>query len=381
MSLSDETMTSPEPRTEVMNTIKKYSDEILKEDKVPVITDKEGGETAPSGDPHDYASVTRYKMWRTESGGLDWVDGEMNLDFEKYIDSKRMEEARAQLFFTATAAIESHNNDQFEDAAKYSAYASQVLRKWFVDEDTRMNPRLKYAYIVRKSEDSSEYEDKGNYFGIIEGDDLLLFVEEATRLEECGLMDEETLSGMKQWYGEYLDWLTKSDMGVRESGMENNHGTMYDVQVAYIADFVGRNDVVNEALNRARGRIEVHIKEDGSQPLEMGRQDSYGYPLYNLYGYSRLARLGAKHGVDLWNYEAPSGGSLRKAYEFYLDNLPDASEKPIQSERHGQLFLTMRAAAEAYGDQRYFDAPTKYFPKDQLEDVITKDWFNFERTK
>lgn len=381
MSTSYETMNSPEPRVEVMDTIKKYSDEILKEGKVPTITNKEGGETAPSGDPHDYASVTRYKMWRTESGGLDWVDGEMNPDFEKYTDNKRMEEARAQLFFTATAAIESHNNGQVEDADKYSAYASQVLRKWFVDEKTRMNPRLEYAHIVRKSEDSSEYEDKGNYFGIIEGDDLLLFVEESSRLEELGLVDQETLSGMKQWYGEYLDWLTKSEMGIRESGMENNHGTMYDVQVATVADFVGRDDIVIEALNRAKGRIGTHIENDGSQPLEMHRQDSYGYPLYNLYGYSRLSRLGVKHGVDIWNYEAPSGGSLRKAFEFYLDNLPDADEKPIQSERHGQLFLTMRAAAEAYGDQRYFDVPTKYFPEDQLEDEITKDWFSFETTQ
>ena len=205
MSISDETMNSPEPRVEVMDTIKRYSDEILKEDKVPTITDKEGGETAPSGDTHDYASVTRYKMWRTESGGLEWSDGEMNPDFEKYTDSKRMEEARAQLFFTATAAIESHNNGHVEDSAKYSAYASQVLRKWFVDEGTRMNPKLEYAHIVRKSEDSSEYEEKGNYFGIIEGDDLLLFVEETNRLEELGLVDQETLFGMKQWYGEYLD--------------------------------------------------------------------------------------------------------------------------------------------------------------------------------
>jgi len=371
MSTSQETMGTPEPRAEVIDTIKKYSDEILKEDKVPVITDKEGGETAPSGDPHDYASVTRYKMWRTEGGGLDWSDGEMNPDLEKYSDSKRMEEARAQLFFTSTSAIEAYNNGKSEDAQKYSTYAGQVLRKWFVDEETRMNPKLEYAHMISG-------EDQGNYFGIIEGDDLLLFVEETNRLEECELMDQETLSGMKQWYGEYLDWLTKSEMGVRERGMENNHGTMYDVQVAYIADFVGRDDIVNEALIRAKGRIETHIKEDGSQPLEMGRQDSYGYPLYNLYGYSRLARLGVKHGVDLWNYEATSGGSLRKAFEFYLDNLPDASEKPIQSERHGQLFLTMRAAAEAYGDRRYFDAPTKYFPEDQLEDVVTKDWFKFE---
>jgi len=305
----------------------------------------------------------------------------MNPDSEKYTDNKRMEEARYQLFCTATIAIESHNNGQEEDADKYSAYASKILNKWFVNEETRMNPKLEYAHIVRKSKDSREYEDKGNYFGIIEGDDLLLFVEEANRLEECGLLDQETLLGMKQWYSEYLEWLTQSEMGTLEAKKENNHGTMYDVQVAYMADFVGRDDIVIEALNRAKGRIETQIDKDGSQPLEI-RQDLYGYPLYNLYGYSRLARLGVKYDVDLWNYdEAPSGSTLRKAFEFYLGSLPDASEKPIPYERHGQLFLTMRAAAQAYGDKRYFDIPTTYFPEDRLEDEITKDWFNFEASQ
>jgi hypothetical protein len=41
----------------------------------------------------------------------------------------------------------------------------------------------------------------------------------------------------------------------------------------------------------------------------------------------------------------------------------------------------MRAAAEAYGDQRYFDIPIRYFPEDHLEDEITKDWFSFETTQ
>jgi len=71
MSNSYETMDSPEPRAEVMDIVKKESDEILKKDKVPTITDKEGGEVAPSGNLHDYASVSRYEMWRTEGGGLD----------------------------------------------------------------------------------------------------------------------------------------------------------------------------------------------------------------------------------------------------------------------------------------------------------------------
>jgi len=38
---------------------------------------------APSGDPHDYASVTDTKCGE-QRAWLDWSDGEMNPDYEKY---------------------------------------------------------------------------------------------------------------------------------------------------------------------------------------------------------------------------------------------------------------------------------------------------------
>lgn len=364
---NDETLKVEDTRAETMETIKKNADEIIEKGHVPVITEKADEALAPSKNPHDYASLTRYTMHRT-ADGMDFRDGMRNPDWEKYTDSKKMEEARVNLFFTSNAALEAQATGQLTEAKKYATYAESILRAWFVDEDTMMTPNLEFAHMI-------EGEESGNFFGIIEGDDLLTFVDEATRLREAGLLSSTTEQGMSQWFEKYLQWLTTSEKGLKEKEMKNNHGTFYDTQVAKIADFLGKEDLVMETLERVKTRISSHVTELGEMPLEAERVDSYGYQLYNLYGYAKLAMVGEKYGIDLWNYEAPNGGSLKKAFEHFMVTLPDSSSKPIPEERVGQLYITLRAAAKAYKDKKYFDIPTDYFPNNKLADEITKDMF------
>ena len=65
-------------------------------------------------------------------------------------------------------------------------------------------------------------------------------------------------------------------------------------------------------------RISVQIEADGKQPLELERTTSWQYSVFNLEALTKLGILGEKVGVDLWNYENPEGGSIRKALDFVL---------------------------------------------------------------
>ena len=355
-----------------LDEIAEKANEIIESGKeAPVVTDKDDNELAPSGDSRDYTSATRYRMWKTEDGGIDWEDGVENPDIERYSDSKRVGEAKVSLLYTCAAAIEAKNRPENPD--KYSAYAEQTLRKWFIDEETRMNPNLEYAHMMQGDE-------TGNYFGIIEGAGFLFFLEEAEILRENDLIDDETYEGVKRWFEDYLDWLLTSEKGRKEMEMKNNHGTFYDVQVAQIADVLGRKDLVLEAIERSKERMAEHISESGEMPLESSRKDSYGYQLYNLYAYSKLALIGEKHGEDLWNYKPEGGGSLKSAFEYFYRNLPDPEEKPIDIGRVRQLYMALRSAGKAYSNEEYYDLPAKYYPNIKILDEVTRNMFSLEGT-
>jgi hypothetical protein len=347
--------------------IKENADSIVEkfeqDGKTPVITNKQESATAPSGDPHDYVSSTRYKMWRNENGNLAWDDGMSNPEADRYRDAKKVEEFKVAMFYTTEAAIEAASKD--ENAERYSNYINTALSKWFVEEETRMTPNLEYAQVING-------ETTGQYFGIIEGTDFLFILEQVERLQQKDLIKPEVLEGIKEWYGNYLGWLTTSEKGKREMEKENNHGTWYEAQVAGIADFLGNEDEVLGAIEITKKRMDSQITQEGDMPLEKERADSYGYPLYNLSAYSKIASVAEKYGQDLWNYTSEKGSSLKKAFEYYANSLPGENLHPIPDERDGQMYVTFRLAAKAYNKPEYYELPKRYFPDSVLADEVIK---------
>lgn len=354
----------------VSKEIREIADRIVKDfevdGKTPVITEKQN--KAPSGDPRDYVSVTRYRMWRTEDGGLDWDDGVLNPESEKYSDVKKVEEFKTKIFYVTTEAIDAKSKG--DDTRAYQGYINTALRRWFIDDKTKMLPNLEYAQMING-------EDTGQHFGIIEGTDFLLVLEQVEQLKEHGLIDEGVLSGIKDWYDKYLEWLTTSEKGLKEkNNMKNNHGVFYDLQVVQIADFVGnRNNLIEDTLQRTKHRIEKQITPDGEMPLEAERKDSYGYQLYLLNGYSKLALIAKKHNIDLWEYTPIQGGGIKKAFEYFVKNLPEPEKSPIPVDRVSQFYFTLRSAGKAYENKELFDLPKKYFPNSRMEDVLTEKMF------
>jgi hypothetical protein len=210
----------------------------------------------------------------------------------------------------------------FTDNPKYALKAQELLRVWFLDKDTYMEPSLKYGDFER---------GKGrlNPSGIIGAHHLAHLVDAIGMLELSPKWSKSVQEGLQQWFSKYLDWLLNSDLGKREGQRANNHGTYYAVQVSAIAFFVNKpdftkellestmQDLSNAPLEDVSRLVAVKINPDGTQPFEIGRASSLHYHLYNLYGLVLLARIGDHVGVDLWNYQI-HGGSIRKALDFII---------------------------------------------------------------
>ena len=125
----------------------------------------------------------------------------------------------------------------------------------------------------------------------------------------------------------------------------------------------------NETLAReivggaAEKRIAKQIKPDGKQPLELARTKSWDYSVMNLDAMVRLAMLGKRLDIDLWNYAAPSGRGIRAALDYLLPFATGEKEwetKQIEDFNPALLYPAVRRAAVAFPDGPYAEAMKKF---------------------
>lgn len=270
-----------------------------------------GGKThlAPGGDPHDYVSIGTY-WWPdpAKPDGLPWIrrDGLVTPSFREY-DNVRMEtmyEAVSMLILYARTA----------GSPGHARHAGRLLRGWFLDAETRMNPHLRYAQFIPGV-------CEGRCIGLIDTMLLLFLLDSVTRLEFNENWTPDDLDGLKHWVACYLDWLRESEMGREEESQHNNHGTWYDAQVIGFAMFCGKPELARrQVAERTIPRIARQIAADGGQPDELARTLGLTYSTHNLLAYGCIAAAVRGEGIDLWRLE--SGGrrvedALRWLLPFY----------------------------------------------------------------
>jgi hypothetical protein len=169
--------------------------------------------------------------------------------------------------------------------------------------------------------------------------------------------------GLEEWFAKFLQWMLESKNGRDEAAAKNNHGTYYDLQVASFALYLGKTTLAIEVLRAAREkRIAVQIEPDGRQPLELARTRAWSYSVGNLDGLMQLARLAENVRLDLWNYQAKDGRSIKRAFDFLLPFAVTDKKWPYQQLGEWppeMLFPLMRRAAVKYPDSSYKESIAK----------------------
>lgn len=331
-----------EELAEPMTKLRQEADEALKAGPFSVM-DKEF--VPPSGDKHDYMSLGPY-WWPdpNKSDGLPYIrrDGEVNPETRAY-DRKPLGQMTSAVETLALAYYLSGHQP-------YAEHAARLVRVWFLDEETRMNPHLEYGQAIPGR-------TEGRGIGIIDTTQLSRLVDAVGMLGTSPTWtpaDQEELEG---WFRQYLAWLRESQHGRDEDRTKNNHATWYDVQVATFALFAGEDEVARDVLRKVPDRrIATQIEADGRQPLELARTRSWDYSVMNLRGMFALATLGEHVGVDLWNVETDDGRSIRQALEWlipYAMGEKDWTHRQIHQLDPTKLVSLLRRAAIAYQEPRY----------------------------
>ena len=302
--------------------------------------------TPPSGDKHDYTSQAPY-FWPNpdKPDRLPYInrDGERNPELDKITDHLALDQMGVAVRALSLAYY-------FKDDEEYAAKATQLLRAWFLDPATRMNPNLEYAQFIPGV-------NTGRGIGLIETRGLANVVDAIGLLAGSKSWTSADQKGLETWFSTFLRWMQESRNGREENAKKNNHGTFYDVQAMSFALFVGLNDLAKQIAGAAREkRIALQIEPDGRQPLELARTKAWSYSNMNLDGLIQLARLAENVGVDLWAYETKDGRSIRRALEYlypYATGDRPWSYQQIGGFEAKLFFPLMRRAAARYQDQKF----------------------------
>lgn len=304
--------------------------------------------TPPSGDKHDYMSLATY--WWPDPNSEDglpyiWKDGISNPEYLNY-DRIPLKKTIRRITTLALAYY-------YCDYEPYAAHAATLLRVWFLDEETRMNPHLQHAQIIKGV-------NEGRGVGIIDTRKFTQLGEAIGLISHSNSWTATDQSAMEHWFEQYLNWLVNSNHGKNEAERKHNHGTWYDVLTTYLALFVNNDTLAKEILEKfPQRRIAVQIEPDGRQPLEFKRTRSFNYSVMNLKGLFYASLLGEHFGLFLWHYHTEKGKSVRNALDYLLPFAMKNKKWPYQmirgwdEDNFETLFSLLRIAGQKYQHPEY----------------------------
>lgn len=263
--------------------------------------------TPASGNKHDYMSQARY-YWPDpdKADGLPYIsrDGVSNPELEK-LDRVRLGDMANRVTHLSLAWY-------FSGDEKYARKATELIRVWFFNKDTKMNPNLNYAQVV-----PGRYGNKGRCYGVIDAYSFVEMLDAVQLLEASKAFTDQDTKKLKEWFSQLLNWMLTSEQGQEESRQENNHAVAHDAQVIAYAMYCGNRRVAEEFLKSfPEKRIFTHIEPDGKQPQELRRTLAFGYSQYNLSHMIDIFLMGKKMGIAIDEATSADGRNFYKAVDF-----------------------------------------------------------------
>jgi hypothetical protein len=290
--------------------------------------------TPPSGSKHDYMSVGPY-WWpdSSKTNGLPYIrkDGQTNPERYAIKDDEYQNALSKDVYLLGLAWY--YTGDK-----KYATHAATLLKTWFLDPATKMNPNLNYGQAIPGI-------TEGRGIGLIDLHNTTMLIDGIQLLKP--VLAAADYKGLQAWYKDYLSWMRSSAVGLDEADELNNHGTWYDVQQVSIALFTEQPALAKKILEeQTKKRIDSQLEADGQQPKELARTLSWNYSLFNLRAFFELALLAENVQVDLWHY-----GKLEKAFSWllpYATGTKTWEHQQIKPKDDKEFLELARVAAEKY---------------------------------
>jgi hypothetical protein len=271
------------------------------------VTDKQ---QLPSGATrNDYVSVERYRHEQIDDRRI-VRDGEQNREAVRGTpESAAFDRYRLGDMIEAVTslALAAH----FDGKAEFGAHAATLVRAWFLNPETRMNPHMRFAQIPLSAPND------GSGRGVVDFRDFWALCDALRLLARSGAITAPEETQLKAWFRAFL-----ADVA-RYGGLvsaNNNIGVWHDVLFATLAAYSDETNALAAVLSRASLRIHRQTQPWGPQPAELTRAMPLHYSLFGLQGMISLAWIGRHSGIDLWKYAGAYHRSIPMALRFIALN-------------------------------------------------------------
>ncbi len=269
------------------------------------------------GGPNDFYSNGDY-WWPNPdtTNGLPYINRDGQTNPNNFTAHRQVVRQLSDAVAALGAAYEITGDD------RYAAKAAALLKVFFLDEKTRMNPNLQFAQAVPGV-------SRGRGTGIIDTLHLIEVPKAVEAMEKSPAFTPDAVNGLKQWFADYVHWMTTSKNGHDEAESANNHAVAFWLQVAVFAQFTGDEKELAECRRRfTQVFVPKQMAVDGSFPRELARTKPYGYSIFQLDNMATLCQVLSTKDHDLWQFTLPDGRTIQRAVDFMYPYLADKSKWP-----------------------------------------------------
>ncbi|MDF7776376.1 alginate lyase family protein [Sphingomonas sp. AOB5] len=258
----------------------------------------------PSGSRNDYLSIVPNYFPDPAKPNGPWIRGEgTNPDrMSNKFDIADLDRMSADVEILALAYY-------FSDNPRYATRVASIVRTWFLDPKSRMNPNMNFAHTVPGREN-------GRADGVFETQRVQRVIDAVGLIGPSGFFTADEGKGLEKWFSDYVDWLRNSTHGKGASIQRNINAMWYDSQITHFALYARRTDVVKSvAQDFSKRRLPVHFGADGSMAIESSRSRSLFFSIASLGAAYNVAEIAACVDIDLWNLEE-GGRGIHKSTDF-----------------------------------------------------------------
>jgi hypothetical protein len=319
--------------------------------KTPLVSVTQKPQIPPSGDKHDYLSMAIY-WWpdpKNPTGPYIRRDGEFNPAVAAIPDENNLVQMIAAVHPLALSYYITGNQ-------QHAARAAALIRTWFLDPATAMNPNLNYAQGIKGVND-------GRAAGIIETHNLPLVIDAAGLLAGSKAWTAADDAALRVWFTQFHQWMTTAKTAIEEDHTANNHGSWFQEQIVPIELYLGLADQARARLIRLHTQvIPSQVKPNGDQPLELSRTKSYFYVFYNLQALTTVATSGLQLGIDLYQPDKPGDPGILTALDALIPYDLDHPwpHQQIEERKNNPACWSLYYTAAHVPDPKYTDAITRF---------------------
>jgi hypothetical protein len=255
------------------------------------------------------------------------------------------------------------------DNAAYASHVISILKTFFINPTTRMNPHMESSRIVFQSTSDSVT----LFTGAAEFIGLPLLLDALAMLENAPEFEDDDREALSDWFLAYLTWLTSSakaktamisDTTKAPFSMMALHMEAYDIQVLSLALFFDQAKLAQETAHRAMERLRVQLS---------GVENEVYFNLSSqaLFAYARLGSILERTDIDIWSVTGDSGFSLKTAVDTQVQLITHQLNMQQNDAVEREVFFLLPVLVDFY--HRFPVSEWKHF----IVSAASKlDWFS-----